>query len=39
LTYKQGVEAFTLTDRLNDAERTQLMGSSLQKIYNWNFAA
>ena len=39
LTYKEGVEAFTLTDRLTEAERTQLMGGSLQKIYNWNFAA
>jgi predicted TIM-barrel fold metal-dependent hydrolase len=39
LTYKEGVDAFTLTDRLSDAERTQLMGGSLQKIYNWNFAA
>jgi predicted TIM-barrel fold metal-dependent hydrolase len=39
LTYQQGVDAFTLTDRLSDAERTQLMGGSLQKIYNWNFAA
>jgi predicted TIM-barrel fold metal-dependent hydrolase len=39
LTYKQGVEAFTLTDKLSDAERTQLMGGSLQKIYNWKFAA
>ena len=38
LTYQQGVESFTLTDRLSDAERTQLMGGSLQKIYNWNFA-
>jgi len=38
LTYQQGVDAFTLTDRLSDAERTQLMGGSLQKIYNWNFA-
>jgi predicted TIM-barrel fold metal-dependent hydrolase len=39
LTYQQGVDAFTLTGRLSDAERTQLMGGSLQKIYNWNFAA
>lgn len=38
LTYQQGVDAFTLTDRLSDTERTQLMGGSLQKIYNWNFA-
>jgi hypothetical protein len=39
LTYQQGVESFTLTNRLTDAERTQLMGGSLQKIYNWNFGA
>jgi predicted TIM-barrel fold metal-dependent hydrolase len=39
LTYQQGVDAFTLTDRLSDSERTQLMGGSLQKIYNWKFCA
>jgi predicted TIM-barrel fold metal-dependent hydrolase len=39
LTYKQGVDAFTLTDRLSESERVQLMGGSLQKIYNWNFGA
>jgi predicted TIM-barrel fold metal-dependent hydrolase len=39
LTYKQGVDAFTLTDRLSESERAQLMGGSLQKIYNWNFVA
>jgi predicted TIM-barrel fold metal-dependent hydrolase len=39
LTYKQGVDAFTLTDRLSESERAQLMGGSLQKIYNWNFGA
>ena len=39
LTYQQGVDSFTLTNRLTDAERTQLMGGSLQKIYNWNFGA
>jgi len=38
LTYKQGVEAFTLTDRLSDTERAQLMGGSLQKIYNWAYS-
>jgi predicted TIM-barrel fold metal-dependent hydrolase len=38
LTYKQGVEAFTLTDRLNDTERAQLMGGSLQKIYKWAYS-
>ena len=39
LNYKQGVEAFTLTDRLSDSERTQLMGGSLQKIYNCAYSA
>ena len=35
LTYEQGVEAFRVTDRLSDADRTQLMGGSLSRIYNW----
>ncbi len=35
LTYKQGVEAFRVTDRLSDSDRATLMGGSLQKIYNW----
>src|SRR4029077_12478758 len=35
LTYKQGVEAFRVTDRLSDSERTALMGGTLQQIYNW----
>ena len=36
LTYKQGVDAFRLTDRLTDPERAQLMGGTLQKIYRWS---
>jgi L-fuconolactonase len=36
LTYKQGVDAFRITDRLSDSERRKLMGGSLQKIYNWS---
>jgi predicted TIM-barrel fold metal-dependent hydrolase len=36
LTYKQGVEAFRVTDRLSESERAALMGGSLQKIYNWS---
>ena len=36
LTYEQGVEAFRVTDQLTDAEREQLMGGSLEKIYNWS---
>ena len=35
LTYEQGVEAFQITDRLSDSERSALMGGSLTKIYNW----
>ena len=36
LTYKQGVEAFRVTDRLSGSERAALMGGTLQKIYNWH---
>ena len=36
LTYKQGVEAFRVTDRLSDSERAALMGGTLQQIYNWH---
>jgi L-fuconolactonase len=35
LTYKQGVEAFRVTDRLSDSDRVTLMGGALQRIYNW----
>ena len=36
LTYKEGVEAFRVTDSLSDSEREILMGGSLSKIYNWS---
>jgi len=36
LTYKQGVDAFRVTDRLSDSERTALMGETLMRIYNWH---
>jgi len=36
LTYEQGVEAFRVTDRLSEAERSALMGGSLAKIYHWS---
>lgn len=36
LTYRQGVEAFRITDRLSDSERAALMGGSLQRIYGWS---
>ena len=35
LTYKEGVEAFRVTDRLSKAERAALMGGTLTKIYRW----
>lgn len=35
LTYREGVEAFRVTDRLSDSDRAMLMGGSLQKIYGW----
>jgi L-fuconolactonase len=37
LTYEQGVEAFRVTDRLSDSERTALMGDALRQIYNWRW--
>ncbi len=36
LTYEQGVEAFRVTDRLSDSERSALMGGTLAKIYGWS---
>jgi predicted TIM-barrel fold metal-dependent hydrolase len=36
LNYKQGVEAFRVTDQLSDAERCALMGGSLARIYAWS---
>jgi predicted TIM-barrel fold metal-dependent hydrolase len=39
LTYKEGVEAFRVTDRLSDHDRGRLMGETLQRIYNWEAAA
>lgn len=35
LTYRQGVDAFRITDRLTDAERIALMGGTLSTIYRW----
>jgi len=35
LTYKEGVEAFRVTDRLSDSDRAVLMGQALARIYNW----
>lgn len=35
LTYKEGVEAFRVTDRLTDSDRATLMGGTLQRVYGW----
>jgi len=35
LTYKQGVDAFRLTDRLSGSDRALLMGETLKKVYKW----
>ncbi len=35
LTYREGVDAFRLSDRLSDHERAALMGGTLASIYNW----
>jgi L-fuconolactonase len=35
LTYKQGVDAFRVTDRLSDSDRATLMGGALQRVYKW----
>ncbi|MDA1098632.1 MAG: amidohydrolase family protein [Proteobacteria bacterium] len=36
LTYEQGVQPFRLTDRLSNGDRADLMGGTLQRIYNWS---
>jgi predicted TIM-barrel fold metal-dependent hydrolase len=35
LTYKQGVDAFRVTDRLSDSDRATLMGETAQRVYKW----
>jgi L-fuconolactonase len=36
LTYKQGVEAFGVTDRLSDSDHAALMGETLTRVYDWS---
>jgi hypothetical protein len=36
LTYREGVDAFRLTDRLSETEKTTLMGATLSEVYKWN---
>lgn len=35
LTYRDGVEAFRVTERLSDADRVKLMGGTLETVYGW----
>lgn len=35
LSYREGVEAFLVTDRLSDDDRAQLMGGTLTEVYGW----
>ncbi len=35
LTYRQGVDAFRLNDRLSASDRAALMGGSVERIYRW----
>ena len=35
LTYKEGVEAFRVADRLSAGDRAKLMGATLSRIYDW----
>jgi L-fuconolactonase len=39
LTYREGVEAFRVTDRLSEGERALLMGDTLTRIYDWSPSA
>ena len=36
LTYREGVEAFRVTDRLSESDRAALMGDTLARVYNWS---
>jgi L-fuconolactonase len=36
LTYREGVEAFRVTDRLSESDRAALMGETLTRIYGWS---
>ena len=36
LTYKQGVDAFRVTDRLSESDRAALMGGTLARVYGWS---
>jgi L-fuconolactonase len=35
LTYKEGVEAFRVTEKLTDSDRAKLMGGTASRVYKW----
>jgi L-fuconolactonase len=35
LTYRQGVDAFRVSDRLSESDRATLMGETLTRVYRW----
>lgn len=36
VNYEESVDAFRLTDRLSESERTMLMGGACSKVYRWS---
>ena len=38
LTYREGVEAFRVTDRLSESDRAALLGDPLARVYNWSLS-
>jgi L-fuconolactonase len=36
LTYKEGVDAFRVTNRLSESDRAKLMGDTLSRVYGWS---
>jgi predicted TIM-barrel fold metal-dependent hydrolase len=35
LTWRQGVDAFRVTDRFSDSDKAKLMGGTLTRVYGW----
>ena len=35
LTYKQGVDAFRVTNRISDSDKAKLMGGTAARLYGW----
>jgi predicted TIM-barrel fold metal-dependent hydrolase len=36
LTYRQGVDAFRITERLSEGDKRALMGETLRRVYRWS---